>query len=80
MAPGPALGEDASLQVGPESDWRLDHCFYASVAANIAGPPVAMPTVVSIPTADWPMTVVLNGTCWAMRGAASSRCTGSEKF
>jgi hypothetical protein len=33
VALGPALGEDASLQVGPESDWRLDRCSRAPVAA-----------------------------------------------
>ena len=62
MAPGPASGEDASLQVGPESDWRLDRCFCVPVAAITAGPPMAMPTVVPIPSADWPVTIVLNGT------------------
>jgi hypothetical protein len=52
MAPGPASGEDASLQVGPESDWRLDHCFRAPVAAITAGPPMTTPTAVPIPMAD----------------------------
>jgi hypothetical protein len=52
VAPGPALGEDASLQVGPESDWRLDRCFRVPVAAITVGPPMTMPTVVPIPTAD----------------------------
>jgi hypothetical protein len=52
VALGPALGEDASLHVGPESDWRLDHCSYAPVAAITAGPLMAMPTAVPIPTAD----------------------------
>jgi hypothetical protein len=52
VAPGPASGEDASLQVGPESDWRLDRCFRAHVAAITTGPPMTMPTVVPIPTAD----------------------------
>jgi hypothetical protein len=33
VAPGPASGEDASLQVGPESVWWLDRCFRAPVAA-----------------------------------------------
>jgi hypothetical protein len=56
------LGEDASLQVGPESDWRLDRCFRAPVAAITAGPPMALPTAAPIPTADWPVTIVLNGT------------------
>jgi hypothetical protein len=62
MAPGPASGEDASLQVGPESDWQLDRCSCAPVAAITAGPPMAMPTGTPIPTADWPVTIVLNVT------------------
>jgi hypothetical protein len=62
VAPGPASGEDASLQVGPESDWWLDRYTCAPVAAITAGPPVAMPTTAPIPTADWPVTIVLNGT------------------
>jgi hypothetical protein len=62
VASGPAAGEDASLQVGPESDWWLDRCSCAPVAAIIVGPPMAMPTVAPIPTADWPVTIVLNGT------------------
>jgi hypothetical protein len=51
MAPGPASGEDASLQVGPESDWWLDRCSYAPVAAITTGPPMAMPTATPISTA-----------------------------
>jgi hypothetical protein len=62
MAPGPASGEDVSLQVVPESDWRLDRCSRAPVAAITAGPPMAMPTAAPIPTADRPVTIVLNGT------------------
>jgi hypothetical protein len=62
VAPGPALGEDASLQVGPESDWWLDRCSCAPVAAITTGPPMAMPTATPIPMADWPVTIVLNGT------------------
>jgi hypothetical protein len=52
MAPGPTSGEDASLQVGPESDLQLDRCFRASVAAITASPPMAMPTTVPTPTAE----------------------------
>jgi hypothetical protein len=62
VASGPASGEDASLQVGPESDWRLDRFSCVPVAAITAGPPMAMPTAAPIPTADWPVTIVLNGT------------------
>jgi hypothetical protein len=68
VAPGPALGEDASLQVGPESDWRLDSCSCAPVAAITTGPLMAMPTVAPIPTADWPVTIVLNGTAGPCTG------------
>jgi hypothetical protein len=32
------------------------------VAVITTGPPMAMPTAALIPTADWPMTIVLNGT------------------
>jgi hypothetical protein len=52
VAPGPASGEDASLQVGPESDWRLDRCFSAPIAAITVGSPMATPTAVPIPMAD----------------------------
>jgi hypothetical protein len=62
VAPGPASGEDASLQVGPESDWRLDRCSYAHVAAITVGPPITTPTAAPIPTADCPVTIVLIGT------------------
>ena len=62
MAPGPASGEDVSLQVGPEYDWRLDRSSCAPVAAITVGPPMAMPTDAPIPTADWPVTIVLNVT------------------
>jgi hypothetical protein len=48
--------------VGPESDWRLDRCSCVPVATITAGSPMAMPTVAPIPTSDWPVTIVLNGT------------------
>jgi hypothetical protein len=48
--------------VGPESDWRLDHCSCAPVAAITAGPPMAMPTAKPIPMVDWPVTIILNVT------------------
>jgi hypothetical protein len=62
VAPGPALGEDASLQVGPESDWRLACCSCVPVDAFTAGPPMVMQTATPIPTVDWPVTFVLNVT------------------
>jgi hypothetical protein len=48
VAPGLASGEDASLQVGPESVWWLDRCFRAPVAAITAGPLMTTPTAVPI--------------------------------
>jgi hypothetical protein len=50
------------MQVGPESDWRLDCCSYVPVDAITAGPSMVMPTAMPIPTADWPVTIVLNVT------------------
>jgi hypothetical protein len=61
VAPGPASGEDVSLQVVQKSDWRLDRCSCAPVAAITVGPPIAMPTTAPTLTADWPMTIVHNG-------------------
>jgi hypothetical protein len=72
VAPGPASGEDVSLQVGPESDWWLDCCFRAPAAAITVVPPMTTPTSVPIPTADWPVTVVLNGTVWPCAGCLES--------
>ena len=72
MAPGPTSGEDESLHVGPESNWRLDRCFCAPVAAITVGPPMAMPTVAPIPMADWPVTIVLNGTVGPSVGCLES--------
>jgi hypothetical protein len=60
VAPGPTLGEDASLQVGPESDWRLACCSCAPVDAITIGLPMVMPTATPIPTVNWPVTFVLN--------------------
>jgi hypothetical protein len=60
VALGPASGENASLQVGPEFDWRLACCSYAPVDAITAGPPMVMSTAMPIPTVDWPVTFVLN--------------------
>jgi hypothetical protein len=54
VAPGPASGEGASLQVGPESDWRFACCSCAPVDAITVGPPMATPTTTPVPTADWP--------------------------
>jgi hypothetical protein len=54
VTPGPALGEDASLQVGLESDWRLDRCSCVPVAAITVGLPMAMPTAAPIPRLTGP--------------------------
>jgi hypothetical protein len=48
--------------VGTESGWRLDRYSRALVAAITVGLPMALPTIAPIPTADWPVTIVLNGT------------------
>jgi hypothetical protein len=63
--------------VGPGPGWWLDRYFRTSVAAITAGPSMVISTIVPIPAADRPVTVALNWHCWVMRGAASSRCTGS---
>jgi hypothetical protein len=60
VAPGTASGEHASLQVGPESDYRLACCSCAPVDAITVGPPMVMSTATSIRTVDWPVTFVLN--------------------
>jgi hypothetical protein len=60
VAPGPTSGEDASLQVGPEFDWRSARCSCAPVDAVTAGPPVVTPTATPVSVANWPVTSVLN--------------------
>jgi hypothetical protein len=52
VAPGAATEEDASLQVGPEFDWRLVCYSCAPVDVITVGPPMVMPTATPIPTAD----------------------------
>jgi hypothetical protein len=60
VAPGPALEEDVSLQVGPESDWWLACCTCVPVDVITADLPMVMPSALPIPTADWPVTIILN--------------------
>jgi hypothetical protein len=60
VAPGPASGEGASLQVGPKSDWQLVRCSCAPVDAITAGPPMVTSTATPAPAADWPVTSALN--------------------
>jgi hypothetical protein len=68
VAPRLASGEDASLQVGPESDWRLACCSCAPVDAITAGPPMATPVL----TVDCPVTFVLNVTVGPCAGYLES--------
>jgi hypothetical protein len=63
VAPRPASGEEASLQVGLESDRRSACCSCGLVGTITAGPPMAMPTVTPVPTADLPVTFVTAGPC-----------------
>jgi hypothetical protein len=71
VAPGPASGEDASLQVGPESDWRFACCSCAAFDA-ITGPPMVTPTATPVPMVDWTMTFVLNATVGPCAGCLES--------
>jgi hypothetical protein len=72
VAPRPASEEDVSLQVGPESDWWLACCTCAPVDVITAGPPMVMPSATPIPTADWPVTSVLNVTVGPCAGCLES--------
>jgi hypothetical protein len=51
VAPGPASGEDTSLQVGPKLVWRLARRFRVSDVIT-ASPPSVTPTSTSVPAAD----------------------------
>jgi hypothetical protein len=72
VALGPASEEDASLQVGPESDWRLACCSCAPVEAITVGLPTVMSTATPIPMVDWPVTFVLNVTVGPCAGCLES--------
>jgi hypothetical protein len=63
VASGPASGEEAILQVGPESDWQSVCCSCRPIGTITASPPMAMPTVTPVPTADPPVTFVTAGPC-----------------
>jgi hypothetical protein len=52
VAPGPASGEDTSLQVGPKFDWRLARYFRALADVITASPPSVTPTITPVPAAD----------------------------
>jgi hypothetical protein len=63
VAPGPASGEETSLQVGLESEWQSSCCSSGLVGAINAGPPMAMPTVTPVPPADLPVTFITARPC-----------------
>jgi hypothetical protein len=74
VAPRPASWEDASLQVGPESDWRLACCSCAHVDAITIGSPMVTLTATPVSSVDWPVTFVLNvtnGPCWGVPRVAA---------
>jgi hypothetical protein len=52
VAPGPTLGEDTRLQVGPKLDWRLACRFRALADVITASPPLVTQTTTSVPAAD----------------------------
>jgi hypothetical protein len=52
VAPGPASGEDTSLQVGPKLDLRLACRFRVPADVITASPPSVTPTATSVPAAD----------------------------
>jgi hypothetical protein len=52
VTPGPASGEDTSLQVGPKLDCRLVRCFCALAGEITASPPLNTPTATHVPAAD----------------------------
>jgi hypothetical protein len=66
VAPSPTSGEDASLQVGPESYWWLV-CSCAPVDVVATGPPMVTPTAMPVFMVDQPVTLVFSTHCWAMR-------------
>jgi hypothetical protein len=68
VAPGPALGGDTILLVGPESYWRLACCSCVPIDAVAAAPPMVTPTAMLVFTVDRPVTLALSAHCWAMRG------------
>jgi hypothetical protein len=52
VAPGPASGEDTSLQVGPKLECRLARRFRVFADVITASPPSVTPTATSVPAAD----------------------------
>jgi hypothetical protein len=66
--PGPALGENTILLVGPEFYWRLACRSCTPVDAVAAGLPMVTSTAMPIFMVDRPVTLALSAHCWAMRG------------
>jgi hypothetical protein len=52
VAPGPASGEDMSLEVAPKLDWRLARRFRAFADVITASPPSDTLTATSVPASD----------------------------
>jgi hypothetical protein len=52
VAPGPTLGEDTSLHVGPKLDWGLVRRFRAFADVITTNPPSVTPTAMSVPADD----------------------------
>jgi hypothetical protein len=52
VGPGPASGEETSLQVGLKLDCRLARCFRALVVIITVSPPLVTPTATPVPAAD----------------------------
>jgi hypothetical protein len=52
VAPGPASGEDRSLQVGPKLDCRLVCCFRALASIITVSPPLVTPSATPVLAAD----------------------------
>jgi hypothetical protein len=61
VAPGPASGEDTSLQVGPKLDHRLACCFRALTDVITASPSLVTTTATPVLAADRPVSSALDG-------------------
>jgi hypothetical protein len=61
VAPGPALGEGTSLQVGPKLDRRLARRFRALADIITVSPPSVTSTAMPVPAANWPVNSALDG-------------------
>jgi hypothetical protein len=61
MAPGLALGEGTSLQVGPKLDSRLARRFRALADIITVSPPSVTSTIMLVPAANWHVTSALDG-------------------